>query len=107
MNSLLIAYDRNRQDDYGPLIDELKRMGATKVQYSLWELHGRTDAIVVGQHLQQFLNAGDRLEVVVTGAGRYSHPPRSAFAAFANPHSTVANALAGYTPVGGLGRLIK
>ena len=55
MNSVIIAYDRNRGDDYKPLIDELERLGAERLQFSLWKLDGtvwqpgHTLKIIMGQ----------------------------------------------------------
>jgi len=63
MNSLIIAYDRNRGDDYKPLIKELERLGAERLQFSLWELKGTTNAVQICQHLRRYLDTGDRLDV--------------------------------------------
>lgn len=75
MNSVIIAYDRNRGDDYKPLIDELERLGAERLQFSLWKLDGTVDAYDVGRHLLPFLNDGDRLDTFSIGAFHFQWPP--------------------------------
>jgi hypothetical protein len=87
MTKLLIAYDRNRRDDYGPLIDALVKLGAEKVQYSLWTLETASTPFEIGRLLQPLLDAGDKLDVFALGFGHYSWPPHTL-------GSTLANALA-------------
>lgn len=94
MNSVIIAYDRNRGDDYKPLINELERLGAKRLQFSLWEIKGRTDARAIGQHLTRFLNTGDRLDTFSTGLGRFEWPH-------------LRRAWANRSALGGLGQFIR
>jgi len=75
MNSVIIAYDRNRGDNYKPLTDELERMGAERLQFSLWKLDGTIDAYGIGRHLTGFLNDGDRLDTFSSGAFHFKWPP--------------------------------
>lgn len=77
MQRLIVSYDRNRGDNYAPLISALEKLGAKKLQYSLWLLRTNATAFQVGITLQRFLNAGDKLDVLPLGYGlAYSWPPR-------------------------------
>ncbi len=90
MTTFLLTYDLNDEDTsaaYKPLIDELKRLGAHKYQFSCWLLNANNTAVQVKDHFQ-YLDANDAIfvsELVANHSHRMSkagttdwikaHPP--------------------------------
>ena len=70
-----LAYDLIAEkdgQDYKPLWAELKRLGAHRVQYSLWLLNLNNTAREVIAHFKQFVDANDALWVSSVRRGEYS-----------------------------------
>ena len=59
-----VSYDLLRNKDYQRIIDELKRLEATKVLLSMWFVELDNTAQQVKDHLAGFLDDDDRLVVV-------------------------------------------
>lgn len=71
MKKYLVSYDLDKPgQDYTALIDELNRLGATKVLYSEWILRNTSSASDIRDHLMKFIDRNDKLLVVaLTGLG--------------------------------------
>ncbi len=74
MNKYLIVYDLERRgEDYEPLLNALRNLGALHVLYSKWVLRTNYTAIQLRNHLQQFIDANDLLLVVgLTGEAAWT-----------------------------------
>lgn len=74
---MIIAYDRNQGDDYGPLITRLRELGAKRIQFSLWELDRNTAASTIYSDLRPHLDTGDKLFVAEVTNNRVQYPTGS------------------------------
>lgn len=66
MTTYVLTYDLNKEDssdDYKPLIDELKRLGAHKYQYSSWLINLQNTAKETHDHFKAYLDDNDALFV--------------------------------------------
>jgi len=64
--SYLICYDLDKPgQDYSDVIASLEKLGAKRIQYSVWLLHApKLTPIQIRDHLAQFVDGNDRLLVV-------------------------------------------
>jgi hypothetical protein len=61
----MIVYDlEKRGESYEPLLNALRQLGALHVLYSKWVLRTNLTAVQIRDHLQQFVDANDKLLVV-------------------------------------------
>jgi len=74
MKPYLVSYDLDKPgQDYHPLIQELKRMGAKRVLYSEWILKTTSTAAQVRDHLKTLIDDNDMLLVVgLTGEAAWT-----------------------------------
>jgi len=64
--SYLICYDLDKPgQDYTDVIAALEKLGAQRIQYSVWLLYAPAlTAIQIRDHLAQFIDGNDRLLIV-------------------------------------------
>lgn len=74
MNKYLIVYDlRRRGEEYEPLLNALRQLGALHPLYSKWVLRTNLTAVQIRDHLRQFIDANDLLLVVgLTGEAAWT-----------------------------------
>jgi hypothetical protein len=74
MRAYLVSYDLDKPgQDYHPLIQELKRMGAIRVLYSEWVLKSDLTAKEIRDHLWPSIDSNDMLLVVaLTGEAAWT-----------------------------------
>lgn len=66
MNTFLVSYDLDKPgQDYPKIIERLKGLGAVRVLYSEWVIRGNYSATVLRDDLKQYIDANDKLLVVV------------------------------------------
>jgi hypothetical protein len=70
----LIVYDLERRgEDYEPLLNALRKIGALHPLYSKWVLRTDYTAVQIRDYLKQFIDAGDLLLVVgLTGEAAWT-----------------------------------
>jgi hypothetical protein len=69
----LIVYDlERRSEDYEPLLDALRKLGALHALYSKWVLRTDYTAVQLRDYLRQFIDTNDLLLVVeLTGVAAW------------------------------------
>ena len=74
MKTYLISYDLDKPgQNYHPLIERLKAVGAVKVLYSEWVLRTTASAVEIRNDLQRFIDGNDMLLVVgLTGEAAWT-----------------------------------
>lgn len=70
----MIVYDLERRgEDYEPLLNALRKLGALHVLYSKWVLRTNYTAVQLRDYLRQFIDANDLLLVVgLTGEAAWT-----------------------------------
>ncbi len=70
----MIVYDLEKQgEDYEPLLNALRKLGAIHVLYSKWVLRTNYTSAQLRNHLRQFIDANDLLLVVaLTGEAAWT-----------------------------------
>lgn len=68
----LVAENRNA-DAYKPLWDELRRLGAQKIQFSLWLVKLDNTPADVLSHFEQYVDGDDRIWVCEMFKDRYAY----------------------------------
>ena len=74
MNKYIIVYDlEKRGEDYEPLLNALRKLGALHVLYSKWVLRTNYNAVQLRDYLKQFVDRNDLLLVVgLTGEAAWT-----------------------------------
>ena len=74
MRKYMIVYDlEKRGEDYEPLLDALRKIGALHPLYSKWVIRTNYTAVQLRDYLKQFIDAGDLLLVVgLTGEAAWT-----------------------------------
>ena len=74
MDTLVITYDLLRQgQDYNTLITELRRLGGKRPLMSVWTLQSSSSASAIRDHLQNFVDANDRVFVGTTSSWAWTN----------------------------------
>lgn len=63
MARFIISYDLMKGKDYKKITDELVRLGACRVLFSVWVLQSPMSCKALADHLEAFLDLDDRMVV--------------------------------------------
>jgi len=74
MKKYMIVYDlEKRGEDYEPMLNALRKLGALHVLYSKWVLKTSWTAVQLRDYLRQFIDTNDKLLVVgLTGEAAWT-----------------------------------